>query len=273
MQTKSNQDTIRQWANLIAILTAFGTNVLANILPLKGLSIGEIANTFFRDVLIIPANYAFAIWGLIYLGLISLAVYQALPTNRNHPHLRRMGYLLVISSVAQIAWVYFFQSRLFLLSLIAMVVILVPLIVLYQRLNFDSQPISQAQKWLVNIPLSIYLAWISVATIVNVAIALYDLDWNGGGISPQIWTVLMLLVGAILAVIVSFPRADVAYAGVFIWALVAIAVRHFDTLIIAGTAVGLAILLALFMFWRKQSQGVRISPQKNADSLEVHRRR
>ncbi len=70
MQTNSQDshlNSLRQWANLMAIIAAFGINVLANLAPFNGLTIGEISNTVFRDVKIIPANYAFAIWGLIYL--------------------------------------------------------------------------------------------------------------------------------------------------------------------------------------------------------------
>ena len=79
---KVNQDWLRQWVNFLAILAAFGTNVWANVAPLSGLTIGEISRTFFSNVLIIPANYAFAIWGLIYLGLISLAIYIVLPNHQ-----------------------------------------------------------------------------------------------------------------------------------------------------------------------------------------------
>jgi uncharacterized membrane protein YqjE len=119
---------IRQVLNLTAILAAFGVNVLANIAPFNGLTIGEISNTVFRNVLITPANYAFAIWGLIYLGLITLGVYQVLPAQRQNPSLRQMGYLLVLASLAQILWVFFFQYRMFTLSLVAMLAILLPLI-------------------------------------------------------------------------------------------------------------------------------------------------
>ena len=75
---KLNSDILRQFTNLVAIVAAFGTNVSANIAPIKGLNIGEISNTLFKDVLITPANYAFAIWGVIYLGLFGFAIYQVL---------------------------------------------------------------------------------------------------------------------------------------------------------------------------------------------------
>lgn len=243
-----DRDILRQVLNLIAILAAFAVNVLANVAPINGLSIGEISNTIFKDVLITPANYAFAIWGVIYLGLIAFGIYQVLPAQRQNLNLRRIGYLLVLASFAQIAWVFFFQYRLFTRSLVAMLLILLPLIGIYLRLEIGNRRVSRQEKWFVDIPLSIYLAWISVATIVNVALVLYNLGWSGWGISPQLWSAIALVAGAAIGATVSIQRADIAYTLVIIWAFVAIAVRQADKPLILATALGLAIVLALLLF-------------------------
>jgi len=245
--TSLNQDILRQVLTLIAIVAAFGTNVLANVAPINGLTIGGISNTFFKEVLITPANYAFAIWGLIYLGLIALGVYQVLPAQRQNTSLRRMGYFLVLASLAQIAWVFFFQYRLFALSLLAMLGILLPLIGAYLQLNIGNDRISRTHKWLVHIPLSIYLGWISVATIVNVALVLYNLGWNGWGISPEVWTAIALVAGAAIAATVCIQRIDIAFVLVIVWAFIAIAVRQANIPLIAITAEGLAIALVLLL--------------------------
>lgn len=251
-----NSDTLRSFANLIAILAAFGVNVLANIAPINGLSIGAISNQFFSEVLIIPANYTFAIWGLIYLGLIAFGIYQVLPAQRQNPLLRRTGYLLVVASLSQIVWVFLFQYRLFPLSVVAMLGILLPLIALYLRLGIAPQRVSRAEKWFVRIPLSIYLAWICVATIVNVAIALYSLGWNGWGAGAPIWTVLVMAVGAAIAANIAIGSADIAYALVTVWAYVGIAVRQASQPLILGASLSLAlaVLLALFrgLYVRRQ---------------------
>lgn len=249
-------DFIRQICNLTAILAALGVNTVTNIAPINGLTIGQISNTLFKDILITPANYAFAIWGLIYLGLIALGVYQLLPAQRQNQSLRQMGYLLVISSFAQTAWVFAFLSRLFPLSLVMMLAIFMPLVAIYLRLDIGSRRASRSEKWLVRIPLSIYLGWISVATIVNVAIVLYDLGWNGWGISPEVWTAIMMFAAAAIATIVGIQRNDLAFPLVIFWALAAIAVRHGNALLISGTAGGLAIALILLLLfkhlrWRK----------------------
>ena len=253
---------IRQIITLMSIVAAFGMNVLANIAPPNDMTIGEISNELFGDILITPANYAFAIWGVIYLGLISFAIYQVLPAQRHSPLLQRIGYGLTIASTAQIAWVFLFLYRQFALSFLAMLGILLPLIGAYLRLPFNSNEItnrrerlSSTQKWLIRNPISIYLAWISVATIVNGAIALRSWDWNGWIIGPVIWTIVMILVAALITTAVTYPRQDYAYAGVFVWAMVAIAVRNQANFVIAGVAIGVAIALIFLMlsrsFWQR----------------------
>jgi hypothetical protein len=239
---------IRQAVTFLSIIAAFGTNVLANINPPNGLTIGAISNKFFSDILITPANYAFAIWGIIYLGLISFAIYQAFPAQRVNPLLRKIGYQIAIASLAQIVWVFCFLYRQYALSFLAMLGILLPLISAYLRLPFDTR-ISQAQKWFVRTPISLYLAWITVATIVNAATVLESWKWNGWGISASLWTVLMLLIAALITTTVTLPRLDFAYASVFVWALIAIAIKNINKVIISGTAIGLAVVLVILLLF------------------------
>jgi hypothetical protein len=232
---------------LIAILAAFVVNVFANVAPIGGLTIGEISSRFFSEVLVIPADYAFAIWGLIYLGLFALGVYQVLPPQRKNPRLQGMRLPLVVASLAQIVWVFLFQFRLFALSLVAMFAIALSLIVGYVQLGDGGERLSRQERWFARIPLSIYLGWISVATIVNVAIVLYDLNWDGWGISPGTWTATMLIIGAVIAAGIALQRMDIAFPLVIVWAYVAIAIRNANRPLIVWTAVGLAAILALLL--------------------------
>lgn len=248
---------LRQWLTLGAIVAAFGVNVYANIAPPNGLTIGDISNKFFGEVQIIPANYAFAIWGIIYLGLIGLGIYQVMPAQRQNPQVERVGYLLVVASLAQIVWVFLFEYQFFGLSVVAMLGILLPLIGIYLRLGIGKERVSRKDKWFVHIPLSIYLAWISVATIVNVASTLYYWGWNGWGISPQVWTIIMLIVAAAIAATIIRNGVDIAYPLVVIWAFVAIAVRQANQPAIAGWAIALALALGFLLLvnvWRGQTQ-------------------
>jgi hypothetical protein len=246
---------IRQVSTLTAIIAAFGINIWANVNPPNGLTIGAISQNIFKNVLITPASYAFAIWGLIYLGIISFAIYQALPAQKSDVLLAKIGYKLAIASISQIIWVICFLDRQYGVSMIAMLCILFPLIGAYWSLPFKTR-ISSWHQWLIKLPISIYLAWISVATIVNGAIVLESLHWEGWGLSPIIWTVIMLLIAGLITHFVVIPRLDFAYAGVFIWAAIAIAIRNSDIMLISGTAIGLSIsllvLLLSFSFYAQE---------------------
>jgi hypothetical protein len=249
---RSNQgftpDLQRQIATLAAVLGSIGINTLSNFFPLNGVSVGNLSNTLFASVQIIPANYAFAIWGLIYIGLIAFGIYQLQPTQRENPRLRRSGYLLAIACIAQCAWIYLFLDRLFPLSNLAMLGILVPLMVMYQRLEIGQERVSRQERWFIHLPISIYLGWISVAAIVNVAIGLYSLKWDGWGIAPSVWTVVMMTIAGIIAAVISLQRHDTAYVLVIVWALVAIAIRQANTPLIMMTGWGLAISLMVLNF-------------------------
>jgi hypothetical protein len=237
------KDIIRQVVNVLATLMVIVLNVLASALPLNGQTTGEISDRF--DVYFVPAGYVFSIWGLIYLALIAFAVYQALPAQRDNPRLRRVGYLYALSCVANVAWLLLWHYEFFELTLVAMVALLLLLITIYLRLGIGRNRVSNAEKWLVRVPFSIYLGWITVATIANVTSLLDYLNWSGWGISPEAWAVVMLVAGAVIASAVSITRGDIAYVLVIVWAFVGIAVKHSDTPIVAVTAIVMAVLVAL----------------------------
>jgi hypothetical protein len=99
-----NRDTVRQAVNVVALIALLVVSYLANALPINRLTQAEIADRF--DILFIPAGYAFSIWGVIYLGLIAFTLYQALPSQRENPRLRRIGLWFAASCVANVAWLF-----------------------------------------------------------------------------------------------------------------------------------------------------------------------
>ena len=145
-----------------------------------GQNVGQIANTTLAGVLITPANYAFAIWGLIYLGLIAYGIYQIYPSQRRQRRLQRVNKLLILACMAQVIWIFLFTLRQFGWSVLAIVTILLCLIGIYRTLRSRQLKPLRRERWLCQIPFSIYLAWIGVATIVNVASALYAWGWKIG---------------------------------------------------------------------------------------------
>lgn len=231
----------RQWLVVGAIALGFAMNIWTNVAPPNGRNIGEIANTTFAEVLIIPANYAFAIWGLIYLGLFVLATFQVQRPRRSNPALDAIGTGLIVASVCQTGWIFAFLGGFYGVSMLAMLGILGALIGAYQ---VSSQArASRVGRGLVQAPVSLYLGWISVATVVNGAIALTAAGWDGWGLPPVFWTIVMMLVGTAIALLLVWQRSDSIYGGVTVWAWVALGVRHLPMLPLAIAAFALAAVV------------------------------
>jgi hypothetical protein len=230
---------------LITIIT-ITINALANILPLNGQNTGEISDRF--KVLFVPAGYVFSIWGVIYIGMIAYAIFQALPSQRNNQRLHSAAWWFVLAGVANSTWIFLWHFNFFELTLLAMGTLLVSLIVIYLKLGIGRVSVPVVERWATFIPTSIYLGWVSVATIANVTDVLYDLGWTGGGIDPQIWVAILLGVALVIGALMAFRHSDAAYLLVFVWAFTGIANKQVDYPLVvtsANLAAGLAGLLAL----------------------------
>ena len=251
-----NKNVLRQSVNVLAVIATIVINGLANALPLNGQTTGEISDRF--QVYFVPAGYVFSIWGLIYLGLIVFAVFQALPAQRDNPRLCRIGYLFAVSCLANIAWLFLWHYEQFPLTLLAMLSLLVLLIAIYLRLGIGRIAASSAEKWLVHIPFSVYLGWITVATIANVTSLLDYWNWGGWGISDEAWAIIMLVSGGGIASAVNLTRGDTAYMLVIIWAFVGIAVRHTETPVATAawvvTVLAVLVLVAGIVLGRRKRQ-------------------
>lgn len=218
------KDTFRQTSVVITILATIVINGLANALPINGLNTGEISDRF--NVYFVPAGYVFSIWGLIYIGLIVFAIYQALPAQRDNPRLRSTGWWISLGGLANIAWIFLWHYERFPLTLIAMLVLLGTLIITYLRLGIGRTNSSVAERWMARVPFSIYLGWITVATVANVSSVLDYVKWDGFGIAPEIWMGIVLAAVLVITILMNFTRKDIAYTLVILWALAGIGVKQ-----------------------------------------------
>ena len=253
-----NKDQIRQIVNVLAVIVMITINILANALPINGQNTGEISDRF--QVFFVPAGYVFSIWGLIYIGLLAFAVYQALPAQRENPRLRKIGYWFALSCLANSVWIFLWHYNLFPLSLIVMLVLLAALLVIYLRLDIGRTRVSTVERWCVDIPFSVYLGWITVATVANVTDVLYDLGWNGFGIAPETWAVIMLIIAAGLGVAMAVTRRDVAYLLVLVWAFAGIGVKQAAVPLVATTAWIVTALMIFMIFYSVIARKGQASP-------------
>jgi hypothetical protein len=136
-----------------------------------------------------------------------------------------------------------------------MLVLLVTLLVTYLRLGIGRTAVSTAETWAVRLPFSIYLGWITVATVANVTVLLDYLKWDGFGIAPELWMGIMLAAVLAIAVLMNFTRRDVAYALVILWALAGISVKFASVAAVAiptWITFGLVALTLVAAFFLKQ---------------------
>jgi hypothetical protein len=252
-----SKDTIRQFANALSVLLALTVNILASALPLNGQNTGEISDRF--DVYFVPAGYVFSIWSIIFIGWIAFAIYQFTPAQKDNPRLRELGYWFALSGVFNAGWLFCWHYNLFGLSVLVMLALLGTLIVSYLKLDVGRMMVSSGEKWAVNILFSVYLGWISVATIANITSWLYSINWDGFGIVPEIWAVIMLAVASLVGALMAFRRQDAGYLVVFVWAFAGIAVKQADTPLVAYAAWMAAVIAAglaiysLIWRWRNRS--------------------
>jgi hypothetical protein len=214
-----------------------GINALANILPLNGLNTGEISDRFL--IYFVPAGYVFSIWGLIYLGLIIYSVFQALPAQAQNPVLKKIAPYYWVGSLANSIWIFLWHYEVFSLTIFAMIAILVTLLLINRALS-DAE---DSLKWFVKLPFSVYLGWISVATIANISQYLYFYSWDGWGIAPEIWAVIMLAVASILGILMAWRENDTPYALVLVWAFIGITVSQAGSAAVVTSAWAGVILL------------------------------
>ena len=237
-------------ATWVAILGTFTVNSLSNVFPIDGKTVADLANGPLGGVLITPANYAFIIWGVIYVGLIIYAWYQSRRQHRGQLMIRRINACLIVACGAQIAWIYLFTLELYWLSVVAMMIILLALIAAYSELAEGQHLANSHRRRWVNGPISIYLAWISVATVVNIASAIYASGRQDLGLSGEIWTAIMIVIANLIAVLAIMQRRDLPFALVFIWANIAIAQRHQTLPLIWAPALGMGIFLVGCLAYR-----------------------
>lgn len=174
-----------------------------------------------------PAGYVFAIWGVIYLGLIMYAIYRAMPSSRCSGYFAKADMWFWISCVLNGVWIIAWDKEDFAFSVLIMVALLLSLVALTNALGIGRVKVSMQERWMVHIPISIYLAWICVATIANISAFIYSQTGIYVFLSaPELWTVLMLIIAGVLGVAALLYRRSFAFSIVIIWATIGIAVKQ-----------------------------------------------
>jgi hypothetical protein len=215
--------------NTAALVLALIMNALANALPLNGRNTGEISDSI--PNLFVPAGITFSIWGVIYTFLIVLVVYQIRSVVKRedpNPAVDRLGVWFSVSSMANALWIVTWHWQMMIPSLVIMLVLLVSLVIMHTKIRreFFDHEIGTPFKVAVSLPISLYLGWITVATIANVTAVLVVFGWNGFGLSQPFWTVLMISIAVMVNLLAVALKGDIWFAGVGMWALLGIYLKR-----------------------------------------------
>jgi benzodiazapine receptor len=220
-------------------------NYLANSLPLNGVTTGEISDKY--NSLITPAGAAFSIWGIIYLSLIFWLGKLWIGAIRKDSDLiydsNKLQVWYPLNCSLNVGWLAAWHYGNVNLSLLIMLGILGSLIVIYRKAE------SFSALW--RFPFSIYLGWISVATIVNVSVVAIFNQWVLFPSEAVNITLIMMVVASILGLVFIHHKADILFAMVITWALFFIAQANIETQSIQYTGYGLALLIIFNIAYAK----------------------
>ncbi len=218
----------RIWAAIAFVVMIVVNGIAGSTTWLNGQDTAAISDK--NPNLFAPAGFTFAIWGVIYLLLIGYVAYQLgwfgklKRAKVSVATIERITPYFIATSVLNVTWLFAWQYEVLWLSVVLMVGLLYCLIRIEDVLK--DKTYTFAERMLIRNPFAVYFGWISVATIANITTWLVSIKWDGWGIKPDIWTIIMLIVGALLGIVVMYRNMNCAYGLVFIWAFYGILAKH-----------------------------------------------
>jgi translocator protein len=209
--------------NIIALALVLTVNALANILPINGMNTGEISNLY--PSLFTPAGFTFSIWSIIYLLLIAFAVVQF--SVKEESYFKELSLWFWLSCVANFSWIFVWHHLLPTASVVVMLTLLYSLTRIF--LLLQKNKFSTVKWFLIKLPFLLYLSWICVATIANISALLVSFNWQGGFLTAEQWTIIMVATAGMLGVIIAHYFKEPAFLLVLVWAFFGIYSRWIGT--------------------------------------------
>jgi len=229
---------------VVSLAVVLLVNYLANVLPIGGHTTGEISAAY--PTLFTPAGFTFSIWGLIYLALVAYVIYQLLPANRENKILDRINRHFVVNCAASTLWIIAWHYDFITLSLILMVVILGSLIGIYRHI-LPGKIISIRDRIFVKFPFSIYLGWITVATLANISVEQSVVGMENWLMTKTVWVFIELALAGAVATVMIIRYRDPVFGGVVAWAAYGITEKQMAVPEVAGAAAAIMILVLVIL--------------------------
>lgn len=232
--------------NTIGYIMVIAVNVMASLNLLNGKSTADISDKY--DSIFTPAGITFSIWGLIYLTLLGFIIYQLwLAFSGKHQQeleqfMERLRGWWLISCLANTCWLFSWHYELLPLSILLMLTLLVSLLAININFNIALQKVSWPEKLFIHLPFSLYLGWITVATVANVATLWVYIGWNNLDIP---WTIFLILICTVAAMLLVIKRKNIVVGLVAIWGLSGIIIKRQEEGGLAATPVTIACIVAI----------------------------
>jgi len=241
-----------RWLNLAAFVLVIAMNWASSNLQINGNTVASVSDGIAS--LFTPAGYVFAIWGIIYLALGAFVIYGVSKKQVDNQLIDRIGPWFVINSLLNMVWLVSWLMEWWLISLVIIALMLVTLVITYLRLNAFREDVRGKDFWFVLFPFSIYLAWISVATIANTSIIFVANGITSLGVSGTFWTVVMIVVATLVSNLMIVLRRDWFFPLVVIWAVIGIAVANDGNTTILITSIIVVLEQVLVMFFQRKQR-------------------
>jgi len=238
--------SLSDWGgNLVAFAIVILSNALSNALPINDQTMPEISAKY--PSLFTPAGFTFSIWGVIYLALLIFVLWQALPAQRANQKIAGISKYFQINCLMNALWIVVWHYDLLALSLLVMLVILATLILIYRELipSIDTAPF--VEHLVLYMPFSLYVGWISLATIANASALQTGNGWDSVWLTAVQWTLVKLAIAGAVGATMILRHRDVPFALVVAWAAYGISVMQSATPEVAGAATTLSLLALILV--------------------------
>ncbi|SFD53498.1 hypothetical protein SAMN05518672_102334 [Chitinophaga sp. CF118] len=232
--------------NTIGYIMVIAVNVMASLNILNGKSTAYISEKY--GSLFTPAAITFSIWGLIYFTLLGFIIYQLwLAFSGKHQQeleqfMERLRGWWLVSCLANTCWLFSWHYELLPLSILIMLTLLVSLLAININFNIALQKVSWPEKLFIHLPFSLYLGWITIAAVANMAALWLYTGWNGLSIS---WTIFLILLCTIAATLLVIIRKNIVVGVVTLWGYSGIILKRQEAGGPAATPITIACIVAM----------------------------
>lgn len=248
--------------NFVFFVIAFAVSNLSQLKVFGGVTNADISNKY--STVFTPAGITFSIWGVIYLSLFGFTIYHLISAYKDDVHaevnqdVSRIGNLFIVNNIATTAWVFAFTYEYLLTSMLLIIIQLITLIKIFITLNFFDNAKTFYNKLFTQFPLTIYFAWLCVANIANISLYLVSKGWDGFGIVPSMWAIIMITVTIILSIFIIIGKKNPFFGLVIVWALYGIVIKrtavdevaYSNVILTAWIGFGIIGVLTIYQFYK-----------------------